>query len=467
MNNLFGGMQNELQTLADSTSNALNLDIEIIDRNLRRIACTGYARPMVGCYLTPSGVLNHSLYLQRKRRTVIEHPGNDERCSNCPRYRNCPWMAAVHTSIWVGGEPVGIFGLTATNPKQAEYFRRHMNDLTQFADSFSELLSGYMQFHSSAKVPVKVIPVRQDSMPELLSADPNFLAFKEKVARLAGYSSTILLTGETGTGKELFARGIHNLSRRKEGPFVAINCGAIPEHLIESELFGYKKGAFTGAVTDRQGRFLLASHGTLFLDEVENMPLYLQQKLLRVLEMREIEPLGSTRPVPVDLRIVAATNHPLRELVAQGRFREDLFHRLNVISLNIPPLRERGDDAVYLSEQLLKKYNREFHKNVLGLNEEVKRRFRSYPWTGNVRELQNTVEYAVCMCTGDWITENDLPDHMHKHTDERTDEAQQLLRALEQFGWSEEGRLKAAAYLGISRATLYRKIKKFKLREPQ
>lgn len=257
-------------------------------------------------------------------------------------------------------------------------------------------------------------------------------------------------------------RRYHNLSRQKEGPFVAINCGAIPEHLIESELFGYKKGAFTGAVTDRQGKFLLASHGTLFLDEVENMPLYLQQKLLRVLEMREIEPLGSARPVPVDLRIVAATNHPLRELVEQGRFREDLFHRLNVISLNIPPLRERGDDAVHLSEHLLRKYNREFHKNVLGFKEEVKQRFRTYPWRGNVRELQNTIEYAVCMCVGEWITENDLPDHMN----ESMGEAQQLLRALEHFGWSEEGRLKAAAQLGISRATLYRKIKKFKLREP-
>ena len=493
MNTLLGGIQNELQILADSTSSALNLDIEFIDRNLRRVACTGFARPLVGCYLTPHGVLNHSLYLQRERRTIIQSPGNDERCSRCTRFHNCPWMASVHASIWVNNEPVGIFGLTATNETQAEFLSSHIAEMTQFTDSLAELLSGYMQFQISAKTMTRILaPSRQafpstDPFPRILSADPSFLLFKEKAAKLARYSSTVLLTGETGTGKELFSRGIHDLSLRSTGPFVAINCGAIPEHLIESELFGYKKGAFTGANSDRQGRFLAASHGTLFLDEVENMPLYLQQKLLRVLETHEIEPLGSSRPIPVDLRIIAATNRPLHELVRQGTFREDLFHRLNVISLKIPPLRERGNDVLFLSGHMIEKYNQTFQKQVRGLSEEVQSLFLYYPWKGNVRELQNTLEYAVCMCDGDQICLQDLPEYLLAAARRiipgvfpaipvpegsgptlappLPEDARQIKEALDEFGWHEEGRLKAAAELGISRSTLYRKIKKYDLRE--
>lgn len=516
MSTLLSGIQNELQILADSTSSALNLDIEFIDSNLRRVACTGFARPLVGCYLTPHGVLNHSLFLQKERRTIIQSPGNDERCCNCTRFHNCPWMASVHTSIWVNGEPVGIFGLTATNKAQAEFLSTHFAEMSQFTDSLAELLSGYMQFQISAKSLTRVLPPSwqalpsADPFPRILSADPAFLLFKEKAAKLARYSSTVLLTGETGTGKELFSRGIHELSLRSTGPFVAINCGAIPEHLIESELFGYRKGAFTGANSDRQGRFLAASHGTLFLDEVENMPLYLQQKLLRVLETHEIEPLGSARPVPVDLRIIAATNRPLHELVEKGTFREDLFHRLNVISLKIPPLRERGNDVLFLSGHMIEKYNRTFQKQVSGLSAEVQSLFLSYPWKGNIRELQNTLEYAVCMCDGDQIGLQDLPDYLlaiarrtipgiypalsvsegtSRNVSARSasspeasslefsaltpalsalsDDARKIKEALDEFGWHEEGRLKAAAELGISRSTLYRKIKKYNLRMPR
>ena len=497
MNTLLSGIQNELQILADNTSSALNLDIEFIDKNLRRVACTGYARPLVGCYLTPNGVLNRALYQQKERRTIIHHPGSDERCSNCPRFHKCPWMASVHASIWVNDEPVGIFGVTATNETQAELLSSRFEEMAQFTDSFVELLSGYMQFRSSKPPVTRTIIVPQNSMPpaepfsRILSEDPSFIKFKQKAAKLARYSSTVLLTGETGTGKELFSRGIHELSPRSSGPFVAINCGAVPEQLIESELFGYKKGAFTGASADKQGRFLAADRGTLFLDEVENMPLYLQQKLLRALETHEIEPLGGSRPIHVDLRIIAATNRPLEELVARGTFREDLFHRLNVISLKIPPLRERGKDVLYLSGHMLRRYNQAFHKEINGLSEEVQSLFLSYPWRGNIRELQNTMEYAVCMCEGSQIGLQDLPESLitaarrilpgglkaasapgdsarfssSPSPISLPEEAVQLKKALERFGWSEEGRLKAAAELGVSRATVYRRIKKYNLRE--
>ena len=306
---------------------------------------------------------------------------------------------------------------------------------------------------------------------DILGEDPSFLDFKRQVRSVAGFDSTILLTGETGVGKEMFARAIHNYSPRKSAPFVAINCGAIPDALIESELFGYDKGAFTGASSQgKHGKFFMANGGTLFLDEVENTPLFMQQKLLRVLETGEFERVGGTKGIKVDVRIIAASNGHLDEMVKNGTFRKDLFHRLSVLPFLIPPLRERGNDIFLLTDHYLRLCNIRYKKQVLGLDDELKQYFLSYAWEGNIRELQNVIEYAVSMCGGTRLCMNDLPYFMHPGA---VPQAQKSLHEIENeyiqqiidaTGFSNaQERANAAAILGISQATLYRKIKELNL----
>lgn len=308
--------------------------------------------------------------------------------------------------------------------------------------------------------------VGEFAFSDILGKDPDFLAFKEKVHSVSKYDSTILLTGETGTGKELFARAIHAASRRRDGPFVVVNCGAIPESLIESELFGYERGAFTGANTSgKYGKFYLANQGTLFLDELENTPLYMQQKLLRAIENSEIERVGGTKPIPVDVRIIAATNTDLNEMVKNGTFRRDLYHRINVIPFHIPPLRERGMDVFVIADHFINKFNLKYGRHIQGLSQQTIQAFQRYGWEGNVRELQNTIEYAVNMCTGAQIGFNDLPYALREERHSmlggtlKDMELSYIRRALDHYGWDQNGKERACRHLGISRATLYRKIK--------
>ena len=303
-------------------------------------------------------------------------------------------------------------------------------------------------------------------LSDIISRDEHFNLFKEKVKNVARNDSTVLLVGETGTGKELFARALHSESARRENPFVAINCGSIPENLLESELFGYEKGSFTGAnPAGKPGRFLLADKGTLFLDELEVLPLYLQPKLLRAIEQREIERIGGGYPIPVDVRIVAATNMRLEDMVRRGDFREDLYYRLNVVNLSIPPLRERGDDVLVLAQYFTNEFSARFLKNISGLSKDAAKTIREYHWPGNVRELQNAIEYAINMETSDLISLESLPPQLRSGNEPpttlRTDERRRIEEALARFGWTEEGKIQAAKYLGISRSTIYRKIRSY------
>lgn len=329
-----------------------------------------------------------------------------------------------------------------------------------------------LEDYTDTKQLAYAISTKQDVifLKDIIGQNIHFIKFKRDVKNVAMYDSTVLLTGETGTGKELFARAIHAESNRKDKPFIAINCGAIPETLIESEFFGYEKGAFTGANSmGKHGKFYMADKGSIFLDEIETMPLYLQPKLLRVIERREIERIGGIESIPIDVRIIAATNAPLDEMVKKGEFREDLYHRLNVVSLFIPPLRERGQDVLILAEYFIKKFSDKFHKNILGLTDEVKKIFLNYHWKGNVRELQNTIEYAINMEQSNYITVENLPLQLKQSNLTREFmtledmEREYIKKALNQFGYTEEGRIEAAKHLGISRATIYRKIKKYKL----
>jgi len=291
----------------------------------------------------------------------------------------------------------------------------------------------------------------------------------ELIRRVADSITNVLITGESGTGKELVAKAIHYNSDRREGPFVPINCAAIPETLLESELFGHMKGAFTDAKADKRGLFEEAQKGTLLLDEISELPLMLQAKLLRVIQEREVRRVGSTRAVPVDVRIIAATNLMLAEEVKAKRFREDLFYRLNVIEIRLPPLRERKEDIPLLVEAFLRKCAEASHKEVRGMTESALAMLIDSPWPGNVRELENVIERAVTLARGVKIMPEDLPPAIRGARGERRviDEAAErtlplqaiereyILRILEKTGGN---KYQAAQMLGIDRKTLYRKL---------
>lgn len=300
---------------------------------------------------------------------------------------------------------------------------------------------------------------------------------KEKALKAATSSSTILIQGDSGTGKELFARAIHFHSNRSNGPFVAINCAAIPEQLLESELFGYEPGAFTGAKKGgKTGKFELARKGTLFLDEIGDMPIHLQAKILRVLQERVVEKIGSEDGIPVDIRVIAATNRNLENKVKEGSFRGDLYYRLNVIPLNIPPLKNRKEDIAQLVSYGLDKFNEKLEKKIEKIDDEVMSLFLSYPWKGNVRELENAIEYAINMSTSKTITLEDLPNSIRVEPKEEEEfiirtldeiEKETIIKTLKVYKECLKPVDQAAIVLGISRATLYRKIKQYKLNESQ
>ena len=300
---------------------------------------------------------------------------------------------------------------------------------------------------------------------------------KEEAKKASRSTSTILIQGESGTGKELFARAIHFNSQRSKAPFIPINCAAIPEQLLESELFGYEEGAFTGARRGgKEGKFLLATGGTVFLDEIGDMPLHMQTKLLRVIQEQRIEKIGGKELIPIDIRIIAATNKELEKKVLDGEFREDLFYRINVIPLHIPPLRARKDDILTLVNYLLYKCNSKLHKDIKEVESKVLELFMHYDWPGNVRELENTIEYAVNMCGEQVIRLVHLPkrlihgETMHREypmeeiTPLREIERMEIEKALASLGKGKESMNLVASALGISRATLYRKIKEYDLK---
>jgi PAS domain S-box-containing protein len=314
---------------------------------------------------------------------------------------------------------------------------------------------------------------------DIVSRSKAFSRIFQVLPDIAQSDSTVLLCGESGTGKELFASAIHNLSKRCKGPFVKVNCGALPETLLESELFGYKRGAFTGAVADKPGRFKIAEGGTLFLDEVGDLSLGTQVKLLRVLERKEYEPLGGIKTERADVRIVAATNLDLEELVARKRFREDLYYRLNVVRIDIPPLRERPEDIPLLIEHFLHRLNRKMGKQVRRLSDKALQILLDYTYPGNVRELQNILEHAMILCKGVEIQPRHLPAYLTRRTPLTSPPLSQTLAGAEILREKEKEAIlsvlqrssfrlsEAAKDLGIHRSTLWRKMKRLGIEKPR
>lgn len=309
-------------------------------------------------------------------------------------------------------------------------------------------------------------------IPGMLTASKRMISVCKMIEKIAPNNVTTLLAGESGTGKEVLAKGIHHLSPRMKSPFIAINCAAIPENLLESELFGYEKGAFTGAHKQTKGKIELANEGTLFLDEIGDLPIQLQPKLLRFLQERQIERLGGRESIAVDVRVVCATHQDLKELIASNQFREDLYYRLAEVTIKIPPLREREEDILLLAKMFLTKYSESFKKPTKCFSQQVLKLLLQYAWPGNVRELENRVKRAVIMAEGNEIKEEDLdfavtdaPDMvLNLKAIKHEAEKQAIKRAL---SFSQGNVSKAAVILGVTRPTLYNLMEKLDIKEKE
>jgi two-component system response regulator HydG len=304
---------------------------------------------------------------------------------------------------------------------------------------------------------------------DIVGKHPSIVELHNLIESVADTDASVLIQGESGTGKELVATRIHDLSSRTEKPFVTVNCAAFPETLLESELFGHVRGAFTGAVRDKKGCFERADRGTIFLDEIGEIPPTAQVKLLRVLQFHEFQRLGDERVIRVDIRVIAATSRDLKEEMATGNFREDLYYRLHVIPIELPPLRDRMSDLALLCDSFIRKLRDRTGKPVLGIEPAAFDVLMEYPWPGNIRELENVMEHSFILAKSTDITKKDLPGSLWKTTDERAEpypslhehEKDYLVRVLEHCGGNKK---KAAKMLQISRSTLYRKIEAYGLK---
>lgn len=315
---------------------------------------------------------------------------------------------------------------------------------------------------------------RKYDFENIVGKSPAIKKVFDMIQAVAETDSTVLISGNSGTGKELVARAIHYRSKRKNKPFIAVNCGAISENLIESELFGHKKGAFTGAISDKEGFIKAADGGTLFLDEISEMPPQLQVKLLRAIQEKEYTPVGTTQSLPVNVRFVATTNRNLEEEVKVGRFREDLYYRVNVVEIHLPSLKEREEDIPLLADHFLNKYRKELNKNIKGIDNDAMRALLAHEWKGEVRELENVIERAVIFCKGEYISADDLPPSFVSNrgnldisfSDSLEDSVRQfernfIMRVLESNNFNKE---KTADVLKVGLSTLYRKLKELDIK---
>ena len=324
-------------------------------------------------------------------------------------------ISFIAVPIKIKDKVIGVIGVDKVYDK--EPLNVHTEFLTMIANLLGSYIKLYVDFENEKKKIEEERNYLQAQLNTIMSKtgvdgiigkSKKILELVDIIKQVSKTPATVLLTGESGVGKEVFARAIHNLSDRADKPFIKINCAAIPEDLLESELFGYEKGAFTGAHTQKKGKFELANGGTIFLDEIGDMPLLLQSKLLRVLQEKEIERLGGSKPIKVDVRIIAATNKDLEKMVYEGTFREDLYYRLNVVHIKIPPLRERKEDIPVLVFYFLNKFNKMYNKN-LTISKELLDVFINYSWPGNVRQLQNTIERMVILSKSKVLEFKDLP----------------------------------------------------------
>ncbi len=581
-------IQSSVQEVAEAISTVLNVDVTIIDHDLKRIAATGIYRESIGEKIPRN--CSFEGVARTKEPEFIDNPNYSQKCSSCSLKGNCAEMATIGYPMLSNGKLLGVIGLIAFNREQKEKIHSNYDSLIVFLSKLGDLLVGnlkynktiteltiqgeerkkiidgldngvigidnkgkikfvnskieeYFQMNSTnlinksiydiipnidlshknshpiekkitvnkkrksfliREIPIiinnkkvsNIIEVYKTSdmvktaytiiegeknitFDNIIGKSREILAVKDMSYKVAKSDSTVLIQGESGTGKELFARSIHNASNRRSSPFIAINCATIPDNLLESELFGYEGGSFTGAKKEGQmGKFELAQKGTLFLDEIGDMPLHLQPKLLRVLQDQGFRRIGGKELIKVDFRLIVATNKVLGQMVDDGEFREDLYYRLNVIPIHIPPLRERKDDIAVLSQYELERYCIKLGRNKKHFSEEVENAFKEYNWPGNVRELENIVEYLVNIVKGEEITYDDLPINIKEYFKNKkltlnengslkeivdNYERKVLESYLNEYGITTKDKELIASLLDINLSTLYRKLGKYNL----
>lgn len=395
--------------------------------------------------------------IENTRMPIVLETGKEEVAQLHKIKRN--YMIASRIPIIKNGEIIGVMGkVLFRNVKELNSLYKRISTIEKELATYKSKLR---EFNTASYL-----------LEDIIGESDSIIVAKAIVEKAAHTSSNVLILGESGTGKEIFAHAIHSESSRHEGPFVKVNCAAIPSDLLESELFGYEAGAFTGAKKEGKiGKFEIANEGTIFLDEIGDMPLHMQVKLLRVIQERELEKVGGVASKKINIRIIAATNRNLRKLVSEGKFREDLYYRLNVVTIEIPPLRERGNDIILISNHLIKKLSIDLDKKVIGISREAENYLRTYEWKGNVRELENILERAInIMGDSEIIDVDDLPKEITgkkasiipKRLKDILEESEKnaIIVALRASGGN---KTKAAKILDIGRTSLYEKIEKYKI----
>lgn len=564
-------IKDDVMKYAETISQILNIDVEVMDSNLIRIAGTGRIKEKVGLNMSEESHIYREV-LKTKETYIITDPRKEEICKSCPSRGTCGEVLEISTPIVFENKAIGVIGLICFDEFQKREFLYKKESYIKFLKQMASFISsrvyqenekfiiqnnnkilsniidripnaiiitneynkievindmGIMLFgkkNSEQVIKAKNINdflnkkefqltynnVTRNVIGDIFNFSGNLGRFKtlyvfqdaeefkkyifkfnntysdififnspqmqdiySKVQRVAKTITTILITGESGTGKEVIAKTIHENSTRADKPFIPVNCGAIPESLIESEFFGYVKGAFTGANPQGKiGFFEQANNGTIFLDEIGDMPLPLQVKLLRVLQEKAITPIGSSKTKKIDIRIIAATNKNLEELVAENKFREDLYYRLNVFPIDIPSLRDRPKDIEELFEFFLFKYSKTFNIPMKPISDDIMKFFISYNWPGNIRELKNIVEYIINVVDekDTFISLKHLPPKISKISSEEKKlrtlaeiEKDEIKILLKNFGTSSKAKVEIAKILDIGLATLYRKIKNYNL----
>ncbi|MBI4843075.1 MAG: sigma 54-interacting transcriptional regulator [Nitrospirae bacterium] len=470
-------LENNLSSAMSTLGNMLDLQrgcvflLDQLSKELSIVAAHGLTKQNIekGKYRIGEGIVGR--VLEQKSPMVISNIGKEPLFLNKTGSRpEKEGISFLCVPIKFKDEPLGVLSVDriySTEHGSVDDDLRVLNIIASLIAQFVKLRESFVEVEKE-KEHLKRELKGKYSIDNIIGLSDRMQEVFEAVHRVAQSKATVLLRGESGTGKELIAKAIHYMSARSKGPFIKFNCASIPEGLLESELFGHEKGAFTGAISTRNGKFELANGGTIFLDEIGDLPILLQPKILRVLQEREFERVGGHKAIKVDIRIITATSRDLESLVSQDRFREDLYFRLNVIPILLPPLNQRGEDIPLLIEHFLKKFNEENRRSVC-LDKTAMQIFLDYGWPGNVRELENTIERLVVMSPKDKIFASDLPislslrrpktsrGEMSLTTDLKELEKVNIMDALEKTGWVQA---KAARLLGITSRQIGYKMKK-------
>ena len=467
-------IQSFIQAYVQAIASILEADVTIVDNEFIRVAGTGD-------YLNEIGnIVSHANFFEKIIQTgtggIIRNVTQDLNCVGCEKRGYCKELANLAYPIFKDKTVVGIISIIAFQEQQRENLLANTQKLEEFLKYMSMLLESKLytdEAKDKLEEQLKVVHTAENTW-SFVGNSPKMQEALRIGQKVAKSNSTVFLRGESGTGKEIMAKMIHNFSDRRDKLMISINCAAIPENLVESELFGYEEGAFTGAKKSGSiGKFELADKSTIFLDEIGDMPLQVQTKLLRVLQEKQVERIGSTKPIPIDIRVICATNKNIEQMVAEGTFREDLYYRLNIIPIELPPLRMRKEDLPALISYYIAYYNQKLNKHIVGVTPEALQTLMGYHWYGNVRELKNIVEYLANIVEHEQVEVSDLPEHIVLHSAEGMsnrsldvmleDCEKRLLSHMVKKNASLQEKTKLANTLQISQATLYRKLKKYDL----